>query len=318
MWCDLAGGFERKQAYQPAQAFPCLHALFSCNERRWVVVLVRWERPARGPSVLVLGFQHALRACALRICGIVDLIEDLSPPSVSLLDRASLFLDLDGTLLDLVDRPDQVVADAALRALLIRLNGRLGGRLAIVSGRSIAQMEGILGDAAGLLRLAGSHGIELRAGNANVRPPRPATLDLAEKRLRRFAAMHPPLLVEGKSYGVALHYRMVPAMEEAALACAADVAASLGLVVQPGNMMVELRPIGADKGDAVRLLMQAAPMAGGKPVFIGDDLTDEAGFGAAMALNGDGILVGGPRPSAARFRLADPAAVRQWLAWAVQ
>lgn len=250
--------------------------------------------------------------------GITALLEDILPPPVAFLEGASLFLDLDGTLVDLVDQPDEVIADEPLRGLLRRLMLRLNGRLAVVSGRSLAQLDRILGPVAGQLALAGSHGAELRWQGATVHPDRPVTLDHAAESFRHFAGNHPGLIVEEKSFGVALHYRMAPALEAEARGLAQRLAEALGLAMQPGNMMVELRTPGSDKGSALRELMPRPPMAGTKPVFIGDDLTDEPGFAAAMALGGDAILVGAPRPSAARYRISGPAALRQWLEGAVR
>lgn len=216
-------------------------------------------------------------------------------------------------MLDLIDRPELVVADAPLRALLTRLGERLEGRLAIVSGRSIAQMDAILGPIAQHLALSGSHGSEHRWRGIDAHPIRPPSLDKARARFRTFADAHAGVLVEDKSFGVALHYRMAPAAGDAAEALAAALAEQLDLQVQPGKMMAELRLPGGDKGKAVHTLMDRAPMAGTTPWFVGDDATDEAGFTAAQALGGAGVLVGKRRPTAALYALPDPAAVRRWL-----
>ena len=234
-------------------------------------------------------------------------------PPLEDLTTTSLFLDLDGTMLELVDRPEMVVADAPLRALLLRLAERLEGRLAIVSGRSIAQMDAILGPAAQHIALSGSHGSEHRWRGVAAHPVRPPSLDEAQARFRAFADAHDGVLVEDKSFGVALHYRMAPAVGEAAEALAATLAEQLDLQFQPGKMMAELRLPGGDKGKAVHTLMARAPMAGTSPWFVGDDATDEAGFAAARSLGGAGVLVGKRRPTAALYALPDPAAVRRWL-----
>ena len=234
-------------------------------------------------------------------------------PPLEDLTTTSLFLDLDGTMLDLIDRPEMVVADAPLRALLMRLAERLEGRLAIVSGRSIAQMDAILGPAAEHIALSGSHGSEHRWRGVLAHPVRPPSLDEAQARFRAFADAHEGVLMEDKSFGVALHYRMAPDAGEAAEALAATLAEQLDLQFQPGKMMAELRLPGGDKGKAVHTLMARAPMAGTSPWFVGDDATDEAGFAAARALGGAGVLVGKRRPTAALYALPDPAAVRHWL-----
>ncbi|HWJ68648.1 MAG TPA: trehalose-phosphatase [Sphingobium sp.] len=245
---------------------------------------------------------------------IIDLShEGLATPPVEDLTAASLFLDLDGTMLELIDQPDQVVADAALQALLARLSDRLAGRLAIVSGRSIAQIDAILGPVAQHLAVSGSHGSEHRWRGVAAHPVRPATLDEAHDRFRDFADAHAGVLVENKSFGVALHYRMAPAAGAEAEALAAALAEQHDLHLQPGKMMTELRLPGGDKGKAIQMLMSRPPMAGTRPWFVGDDATDEPGFVAAHALGGAGVLVGPRRPTAALYALADPAAVRTWL-----
>jgi trehalose 6-phosphate phosphatase len=233
---------------------------------------------------------------------------------LTLLDGASLFLDLDGTLFELVDDPAAVKADASLRALVSKLAVRFEGRLAVISGRSIAQIDAMLGDCAADLAVSGSHGCEHRWRGLLARPDRPQTLDRAAARARAFAEAEPGLLVEEKSYGVALHYRAHPSAELRVQALARALADEFGLVVQPGKMVSELRIAGGGKGSAVRRLMRGAPMKGTVPVFIGDDVTDEPGFEAATALGGSGILVGPARPTAARYRLDSPADLRAWLA----
>ncbi|MES2712121.1 MAG: trehalose-phosphatase [Pseudomonadota bacterium] len=238
----------------------------------------------------------------------------LPPPPPALLRRASLFLDFDGTLVEIADQPDAVVVDAALRDLLSELARRLEGRLALVSGRSIAQLDALLGPIAETLTLSGSHGSEYRIDGAEERPTRPDSLDLIEARLREAAAAETGVIVEPKSLGVALHYRQQPDYAGEAHALVTALARENGLAVQHGKMMVEARLPGSDKGAAVARLMQHPAMDGTLPVFMGDDITDETGFEAARARGGAGILVGPPRATAAAYRLADPAATRRWLA----
>ena len=244
-------------------------------------------------------------------------LENLPFPSAELLGGSSLFLDLDGTLLDIVDRPEDVRADESLRALLGDLAERLDGRVAVISGRSLEQIDGILGDIAADLAVSGSHGCEHRWKGVWARPVRPESLDRVAERARAFAQARQGVLAEEKSYGVALHYRLNPGAEPDARHLAEALAAEFGLYLQHGKMMVELRVAGGDKGQAIHRLMSRPPMKGTRPVFIGDDVTDEPGFAAARELGGHGVLVGGPRATAADYRIASPADLRDWLAGAV-
>lgn len=237
----------------------------------------------------------------------------LKEPPLSLLDGKSLFLDLDGTLLDIIDQPDQVKADAATRGLLERVAEKLDGRLAIVSGRSLIQIDAMLGPIAREIAVSGSHGSEHRWRGVAAHPARPPSLSAVTDSFRAFAAGRPGLLVEEKSFGAVLHYRQAPALAHEARALALALAARHELQVQDGAMMVEVRPPGGDKGTALRRLMERAPMAGTLPVFLGDDVTDEPGFEAALRMGGAAILVGDRRPTAADHSLPDPATVRRWL-----
>ncbi|HEY0314617.1 MAG TPA: trehalose-phosphatase [Allosphingosinicella sp.] len=235
-----------------------------------------------------------------------------APPPLADLAEGSLFLDFDGTLVALADRPDAIAVPRHLAPLLDRVAAALGGRLAILTGRALADLDRHL--AAPHLAAAGSHGLELRGATAQAEHTAgPNALVHARAALAAFAAGAPGLLVEDKPASVALHYRLAPERETAALALAESLAAATGLAVQRGKMVVELRPPGPDKGDAVRALMAEPPFAGARPVVVGDDLTDEDGFRAAAALGGFGILVGAARVTEARYRLPGVEAVHAWL-----
>lgn len=245
-------------------------------------------------------------------------VPDPAPPSAlphppaDLLNGAALFLDFDGTLAPIADTPDDVEVGADLLTLLTQLRDRLEGRVAIVSGRSVATLRSLgLGD----FLLAGTHGLEFARPGAPIdAPPRLPAIDAVEAAFHAFADDKPGLLVERKTISVGLHFRGAPAWAAEAGELARKLAEQYGLAVQHGKMLYELRPGGADKGSALHALMQCAPMAGGVPVFIGDDVTDEEGFAAAAALGGAGILVGPPRPTLAAFSLEQVAAVRHYLA----
>jgi trehalose 6-phosphate phosphatase len=243
---------------------------------------------------------------------LATLLPPLLPPPAITSDH-SVLLDFDGTLVDIVDRPDAVVVDVALTVLLQRLNGTLDGRLALVSGRSVAQLSAFLGHALDNLAFIGSHGAEVRAGSRQMSPTRPTALIWAEREIRAAFADRAEIIVEVKSLGVAVHYRLAPGFEPAVHALINRIATETGLAVQEGKMMIELLAGGHDKGTGITALMAEPPFAGTVPVFAGDDLTDEAGFVAVAKLNGIGVLVGPERPTAARYRLPDVASVRAWL-----
>jgi len=228
----------------------------------------------------------------------------LPPPPRDLLEEASLFLDFDGTLVEIAARPDAVLVEERLHVLLRALGRKLQGRLAIVSGRAAANIR-LLFEGTGLA-IGGSHGAELHwPDGRKVSPPAPAFSEMIRDSLRALQARHPGIIVEEKPFGLALHYRLAPEAEADCIALAARLAVEMGLSVQSGKKVVELKSPGADKGTALAAFLAQAPMAGGRPVFIGDDETDEAGFRAARARGGAGVLVGPPRPTAASYNLRD-------------
>lgn len=238
----------------------------------------------------------------------------LSPPPAIDPSRHSLFIDFDGTLVPLVDHPDLVRADAELIELLGALHARFPGRIAVVSGRSLEQLDRMIGPIARDLALAGSHGAEVRRDGHLVEPPRPEGLDPAIAEVRAYGAGHPEMFIEEKSHGVAMHYRVAPILEEPVKRRAYAIAERHGLEVQPGKMMVEIRGPGWNKGEAVAALMAEPPMAGSRPVVIGDDLTDEPALLLAGEMGGFGVIVaGGGRETAALHALADVGSVRRWL-----
>ena len=236
----------------------------------------------------------------------------LPAPPRDLLRDAALFLDFDGTLVDLAPAPEDVRVDARLAALVARLSARMPQRVAIISGRPAEAILALF-EAPGFA-VSGSHGLEIHWPDGNrEQPERPAALDRIVADMKLFAAQHPGVRVETKPLGAALHYRTCPEHEAASHALARHLAAETGLHLQTGKMMVEVRLPGADKGTALRALMQAPAMAGRRPIFLGDDDTDEPAMAAAAALGGAGILVGEARPTAAAYRLPDVAATLAWL-----
>jgi trehalose 6-phosphate phosphatase len=228
----------------------------------------------------------------------------------------ALFLDFDGTLVDIAPRPDAVEVPPGLPALLKRLSGRLGGALALVSGRPIDELDHFLAPAR--LPAGGQHGLEWRGPDGTrhqAEIDRPALSEI-EAELAGFAEAAPGVRVESKSMSVALHYRQAPAFETAAL----DVVERLATLhaekfhVQGGKMVLEIKPRGADKGTVIDRFMDLPPFAGRRPVYIGDDLTDEHGFVAANARDGISIQVGTREPTAAAWRVASVPDLHAWLA----
>lgn len=233
-------------------------------------------------------------------------------------ERWALFLDFDGTLVDIVGRPDAVVVDPRLPDVLARLRQNLGGALALVSGRSVEVLDRFLAperfDAAGL------HGIEHRIGgrlSACVVDEHPA-LRRAVGRLGTAVAPLDGVLIEDKGCSVAIHWRAAPHHADAVCAIVAQKAAELGAGyrLQNGKAVAEILPASAGKGPAIERFLEQEPYRGCRPIFIGDDLTDEHGFSAVNRRGGISVRVG-PGPTLATHRRASPADVRALLSrWA--
>jgi len=227
----------------------------------------------------------------------------------------ALLLDLDGTLLDIAPRPEAVVVPPGLPATLEAVRARLDGALALVSGRPIAELDRLLAP----LRTAaaGVHGAELRR-----RPDGPierlGTPSLLDPVRRLLAATPLPeaVTVEDKEVAIALHWRRAAEPPVALIAeLEARVAASDGsLEAIFGKAVLELRPAGLDKGRAVAALLAEPPFAGRRPIFVGDDRTDEDAFRAVERVGGLALPVGPTPPGGRPAVFAGPGAVRAWLA----
>jgi trehalose 6-phosphate phosphatase len=225
---------------------------------------------------------------------------------------AALFLDFDGTLAAYAQHPDGVKIEAGLPGLLARLRERLAGALAIVSGRPLEGLDAMLGPPryAG----AGLHGLEWRLERGKTHrsaSPVGASRILAALR-ERFGADR-RIVIEDKGAGVALHWRRAPERAAECIAFMREIVTSPELEILRGHAVVEARPRGVHKGAAVQAIARHAPFLGRRPVYVGDDRTDEDGFRAALVLGGHGVKVG-PEPSEARYRLASVSAVHEWLA----
>ncbi|WP_305098006.1 trehalose-phosphatase [Croceibacterium aestuarii] len=235
------------------------------------------------------------------------------PPLKTLLSAGplALFLDFDGTLVEIAPTPGAIAVPAGLGERLAALSERLGGRLALISGRAIDDLEAHCGP----LRVAcaGSHGAARRAADGTVLGEAALALPgAAIAEVERFAAAN-GVRYETKAHGAALHSRETPEREEACALFLDEVARRHGLAVKRGKRVAELVRPGADKGGAVQAMMAEEPFAGAIPVFVGDDVTDEDGFAACAALGGFAVAVGPRATENARYGLADPAAVHHWL-----
>lgn len=232
----------------------------------------------------------------------------------------AIFLDIDGTLLEHAARPDAVQAGAPVQRLLEALRRGTAGAFALISGRAITDIDALFAPLR--LPVAGAHGAERRDAAGRVHrhqvPGEPVRRMAA--RIGEIAARHEGLLFEDKGQNLALHYRLAPQAAGVARAALQEAASQLGesYEVLEGKMVVELKPTGRDKGVAIGEFMAEPPFAGRTPVFIGDDVTDEFGFGVVNRLGGHAVKVGAG-VSVAPYRVADAAAVRDWLAqWAAR
>lgn len=226
----------------------------------------------------------------------------------------AFFLDVDGTLLEYAARPQEVRVGGKLLALLGRLHTATGGAFALISGRSVADIDNLFAPL--ILPVAGQHGTERRAadGARHRHEPPLDNLGHAAADIIRLTAAHSGLVFENKGMALALHYRLAPALRALAEREMRAIAAALGdaFEMQTGKFVVEIKPSGKNKGSAIAEFMAEAPFAGRRPAFIGDDLTDEPGFEVINRLGGHSVKVG-PGITRARWHLFDAAAVRHWL-----
>jgi len=237
------------------------------------------------------------------------------PPSASDLRRCAILLDIDGTILDFAPSPSQVSVPDGLRPTLTRLEALTEGALALVSGRSIGDIDLIFSP----LRLAaiGVHGAEMRAaGDAPVHTRAVPLSEDLKRALAKIADLAPGILVEDKGYSLALHYRQSPASEPSLLGVIGAVCAGFpheAVEILPGKFVIDVKPVAVTKGEAVDALMQRPPFAGRRPFFIGDDLTDLSVFDIMPKFGGRAYSVGGIAADV-DGQFETPEIVRSWLA----
>jgi trehalose 6-phosphate phosphatase len=239
------------------------------------------------------------------------------PTPPALRRHNALFLDFDGTLVDIAAAPDLVRVAPELPYLLGAAADLLDGSLALVSGRPLDELAGLLNPFSGAM--AGQHGHERRRSDGSVlRSPVPLALARATPVMADFAERHPGVMLEDKGGSLALHYRQAPLLAAAcgALICRVVDASGGALKAIDGKMVVELMPRTAGKGQAIASFLAEPPFRGRVPLFVGDDAGDEEGFAVVDRLGGISVRVGSG-PTAARHRLAEVADVLAWLARSV-
>lgn len=224
--------------------------------------------------------------------------------------QLAIFIDFDGTLVELAETPDDVEISDLLTAQLERTARELDSAFAVLTGREIADIDKFLAPLH--LPVAGAHGTQRRRADGVLQAVDPAAIAAAEEiaeAVQPLVTAHPELLLEAKEGAVALHYRRAPELETAVRIAMEDAVHSVSnFTLVPGKMVLEARSSGVNKGDALRAFMREKPFFGRTPIFIGDDVTDEDAFIAAQDLGGVGIKLG-EGDTAARMRIANVASV---------
>lgn len=228
-------------------------------------------------------------------------------------DRA-YFLDIDGTLLEIAETPSGVRVDGTLVDMIRRLHECTGGAVALISGRCVADIDALF---PGLrLPIAGQHGLERRdaAGGIHSHAPEGVDWPWLKALVKGTFEDGQGLIIEDKGLTLAVHFRLNPGQEDRVRESLRRIVADAGAAVslQPGKCVMEVKPAGRDKGTALAEFMSEPPFRGRRPVFVGDDVTDEYGFRVVNDLGGDSVKVG-EGETIARWRIDDVRAVRAWL-----
>ena len=226
----------------------------------------------------------------------------------------AVFLDVDGTLLELALHPGHVKVSEGLLDVLGELKLLTNGAIALISGRPISELDSLFHPLH--FCMAGQHGLERRDVNGQIHhhPIPDGDFDKIRGILAEFAANHPGIIIEDKTSSIAMHYRQaphyLPPLEAVINSCMERIADDFHL--QKGKKVFEIKPHGKDKGTAISEFMQEPPFLGRKPIFIGDDITDEDGFMIVNQLGGYTIKVGAG-DTLAKWKLKDSNAVSEWL-----
>jgi trehalose 6-phosphate phosphatase len=225
----------------------------------------------------------------------------------------ALFLDFDGTLVEIAKHPDQVQISPQTRHALEAMHGMLGGAVAIVSGRDIGDVDRFLSPLS--LPVAGVHGLERRRGDGTITAGQSDEEAVARlhQRLLPYVERTEGLMLEKKSGSLALHYRARPELETEAIAAMDEAVHGIGEIhLVRGKMVIEAKGSSANKGGAILEFLAELPFRGRKPFFAGDDVTDEDAFRAVNAERGITVKIG-PGETAATYRAADTQAFLDWL-----
>ncbi len=230
-------------------------------------------------------------------------------------DDLALFLDVDGTLLEIAATPDRVRVPGSLRNTLQLTFVRQHGALALLSGRSLAELDELF--APYQFAASGKHGLEVRLPSGQVIRPDvdPTALDRARRWLELLQKEHRGLLLEDKGATLAMHFRLAPRLELEVEIVMEELLRELGqdFVLRRGKCVFELMPRGFSERSSIELFMQQREFAGRTPVFVGDDPTDEIGFETVNAMGGHSIRVGNLEETAARYRFSSVSTVVAWL-----
>ncbi|MET0379451.1 MAG: trehalose-phosphatase [Spongiibacteraceae bacterium] len=235
------------------------------------------------------------------------------PPVPAATTQWALFLDVDGTLLEFAAKPDAVQVPAGLVSLLLRLQHRLHGALALISGRRLASLDNLFKPLA--LPAAGLHGFECRDARGVLQraPIDDDFVMLMQRHGRDIAERFPGVLVEDKQFSIAFHYDPMSAQQASLQRELIPVAQQLGFELLAGHNLLELKPANVNKGKALLAFLEEPPFAGRVPIFLGDDVTDEHALRAVREHGGMAIQVADRITSVAQFGLPDSRAVLQWL-----
>jgi trehalose 6-phosphate phosphatase len=227
----------------------------------------------------------------------------------------AIFLDVDGTLLEIAATPDRVRVPASLRNTLQLTFSREQGALALLSGRSLEDLDRLFTPC--VFPASGKHGLEVRLPSGKVVRPDldPSVLDRARRWLQLLEKENRGLLLEDKTVALAMHYRLAPRLAAEVEMVMNEMSADLGdeFVVRSGNCVCQLMPRGYDERSAIQLLMQEREFARRTPVFVGDDATDEAGFQCVNEMGGHSIRVGKLEETTAQYRFSSVSTVTAWL-----